>query len=72
MRWGQKGERLLGVFFLGALLFNPPLLGLFGVPRTILGVPVLYVYVFAAWLGVIVLAALAAGQRRERAPGEEN
>lgn len=72
MRWGQKGERLLGLFLLGALLFNPPLLGLFGVPRTLLGVPVLYVYIFAAWIGVIVLAALAAGQQRERAPGEEN
>jgi hypothetical protein len=72
MRWGQKGERLLGLFLLGALLFNPPLLGLFGVPRTVLGVPVLYAYIFAAWLGVIVLAALAAGQRRERAPGEES
>jgi hypothetical protein len=55
---GRRGERLAGLFLLGCLLFNFPLLGLFSVPGTILGVPVVYAYLFGAWALLIVLAAL--------------
>ena len=54
----RKGERLVGLFVLGCLLFNFPFLALFNVRATLLGVPVLYVYLFAAWSLLIVLAAL--------------
>jgi hypothetical protein len=55
-------ERLVGAVFVSALLLNPPILGLFGVERTLLGIPVLYLYVFAAWAAVILM--IAAGARR--------
>ena len=54
----RKGERLAGVFLLGCLLFNFPLLGLFNVPATILGVPVVYAYLFGAWALLIAVVAV--------------
>jgi hypothetical protein len=44
---------------LGFLLFNYPILALFNVPGTLLGIPVLYAYIFIAWALLIVLMALA-------------
>jgi hypothetical protein len=55
---GRKGERLAGLFLLGCLLFNFPLLGLFNVQATILGVPLVYAYLFGAWALLIALVAL--------------
>jgi putative effector of murein hydrolase LrgA (UPF0299 family) len=37
----------------GALLFVPPLLGVFNVPVTIFGIPVVAIYMFSVWLGLI-------------------
>ena len=53
----RKGPRLIGLFLLGCLLFNYPLLELFNVHGRVLGVPVLYAYLFAAWALLIGLAA---------------
>jgi hypothetical protein len=50
--------RLVALFLLGCLLFNYPLLSLFNVRTTVLGVPLLYAYLFSAWTLLIVLAAL--------------
>ena len=55
---GRKGERLVGLFLLGCLLFNFPLLALFNVRATVLGVPVVYAYLFGAWALVIALVAV--------------
>jgi hypothetical protein len=54
----RRGERLAGLFLLGCLLFNFPLLGLFNVKGTLLGVPSIYAYLFGAWALLIALAAL--------------
>ena len=54
----RRNERLVGLFLLGCLLFNFPLLALFNVRTTVLGVPLLYAYLFAAWSLVVVLVAL--------------
>ena len=51
-------ERLISLFLLGLLLFSPPLLGIFDLPRTALGIPVLYLFLFVAWFCLIVLTAL--------------
>ncbi|MBY6260640.1 hypothetical protein EI613_01710 [Azospirillum sp. 412522] len=56
-------DRMIGLFLLAAALFNPPLLGLFGVEGKILGVPLLYGWVFGLWAAVIALAALAGRTR---------
>jgi hypothetical protein len=47
----------VGLFLLGCLLFNFPLLAMFNARATIAGVPLLYAYLFLAWALLIVLAA---------------
>lgn len=50
-------QRLAAVFLLGCLLFNYPLLALFNKTAAVFGIPVLYAYIFVAWLGFILLVA---------------
>lgn len=50
-----NGRRLVGLFLLGMLLFNFPLLCLFNRPVLALGIPILYLYLFAAWSLIIFL-----------------
>ena len=52
----RKGQQLGGLFLLGCLLFNYPLLAIFNVRGTLFGIPVLYSYLFVAWALLIVLA----------------
>jgi len=52
-----RAHRIVSLFLLGLLLFNYPMLALFNVSQAVLGVPVLYAYLFAAWALVIALAA---------------
>lgn len=56
-------QRLVALFLLGCLLFNFPLLALFNRDGEVFGIPLLYAYVFAAWLALILLMALAAERR---------
>jgi hypothetical protein len=58
-RPGLTHERLVALFLFGVLLFAPPFLGIFNTPDRILGVPSLYLYLFAAWTLLIVLVTLA-------------
>ena len=51
--------RVIAVFLLGCLAFGYPLLALVNVPATVVGVPVLYFYVFGAWAALILLIAWA-------------
>jgi hypothetical protein len=51
-------SRLFALFLAGCLAFGYPLLALFNVPETVLGVPVLYAYLFGSW--TILIALLAA------------
>jgi hypothetical protein len=60
-----KGQRLAALFLLGFLLFNYPLLTLFAGSIHVLGVPLLYVYVFAVWALLIGLMALVVEKRDE-------
>jgi hypothetical protein len=57
--------RVVAVFLLGCLAFGYPLLALVNVPVRVLGVPVLYLYVFAAWAALILLIAWAVSRVRE-------
>ncbi len=61
-------ESLLALFALGVLLFNPPMLLLFGVDATLFGFPALYLYIFASWALLIALVAMIVN-RRGRSPG---
>jgi hypothetical protein len=58
-----KGQRLVALFLLGFLLLNYPLLNLFAGTGQVLGIPVLYAYVFAVWGLVIALMALVIEKR---------
>jgi hypothetical protein len=62
---GLKGQRLIALFLLGCLLFNYPLFALFEGRVYVLGVPLVYTYVFAAWALLIALMALVVERRDE-------
>jgi hypothetical protein len=64
-RPGIAGARSVALFLLGVVAFNPPLLAIFNVDTPILGVPLLYLYVFLAWGVLIALVRLAARSGRE-------
>jgi hypothetical protein len=50
-------QRLLALFFAGALLFNFPLLKVWLTEGTVLGLPLLPVALFMAWALLIALLA---------------
>lgn len=54
----RKGQQLVGLFLLGCLLFNYPLLAIFNSRATLFGIPLLYAYLFTAWSLLIVLVAV--------------
>ncbi len=53
----MTGQRLLALFLFGCLLLNYPLLYLFNRDVSVFGIPLLYAYIFAAWAGLVGLAA---------------
>jgi hypothetical protein len=53
-----KTQRLVALFLLGNVLFNFPLLALVNRPDSVFGIPLLYVYIFAAWAMLIALLRL--------------
>ena len=63
----RKNKRLVGLFLLGCILFNYPLLSLFNLKAMILGIPLLFFYIFTAWALLILLAAIAT-KVRQRLP----
>jgi hypothetical protein len=61
-----KNRRLVGVFLLGWILYNYPILSLFNLPALFLGIPLLFGYMFSAWALVIGLVILITRIRRPR------
>lgn len=66
-RPGAMGERIIALFALSVLLFNPPLISLFSADVSLFGLPMLYVYIFASWGAAIALIAYMVN-RRNREP----
>ena len=58
-----RGQRLAALCLLGFVLFSYPVLAVFNVPATVLGIPVLYLYFFVAWAVLIALMALVIERR---------
>jgi hypothetical protein len=61
---GSRSERFVALCMLGIVLFNYPILALFNVSGTFFGVPVLYAYIFIAWIALIGLMAWVAESDR--------
>lgn len=57
-RDAYKNRRLISLFLLGCLLFNYPILTIFDLPEKVLGIPLLYLYIFCAWALLIFLVGL--------------
>jgi len=57
-RFDATGQRLAAVFLMGCVLLNYPILSLFARSEEIAGIPLLYAYVFGAWVLLVVLMAL--------------
>jgi hypothetical protein len=51
----RRGQRLLFVSLLFAVLLNFPLLAVFDHDGRVAGIPVLYLYVLAAWVTLVLL-----------------
>ncbi|MCA8830013.1 hypothetical protein [Hymenobacter pini] len=51
----RRGQRLLFVALLFAVLLNFPFLGVFNHATRVAGIPVLYLYVLAAWALLVLL-----------------
>ena len=56
----NKSQRFVALCMLGMVLFNYPILALFNVSGSLLGVPALYAYLFVAWAALISLMAYVA------------
>jgi hypothetical protein len=67
----RRRDRLIGLFLLAMVLLNPPILWLFGRDSTLFGLPLLYVYLLAAWLAVIAAVAWIAEARAVRRRRDE-
>ena len=57
-RDAYKNRRLISLFLLGCLLFNYPILSIFDLPKMILGIPLLYLYILCSWALLILLVGL--------------
>lgn len=73
-RPGMTRDRWIALFLFGVLAFSPPVLLVFSAEVTVLGVPLLYLYIFIAWLALILTVAAiaesqAAREARERRAG---
>jgi hypothetical protein len=57
------GTRLVVLAVLAFALFNYPLLSVFDVDVIVLGVPLVWLYVFVCWGGLIALVGLSTRER---------
>ena len=53
----RNAEWSVVLFVVALLALNPPVLAIFSVPDLVFGIPTLYLYIFTAWGGAIVLLA---------------
>jgi len=64
-RYSLTGQRLAGIFLLGCVLLNYPILYLFNTRGEVFGIPVLYAFLFGAWLVLVALMAWIIERRKD-------
>ena len=69
-RDSKINKRLVAIFLLGFTLLNYPLLSLFKPDALIIGLPLLYVYVFGVWCLLIGLTALVMATASKGSPDD--
>ncbi|MBX3515934.1 MAG: hypothetical protein KF815_03195 [Rhodospirillales bacterium] len=55
---GYLNDRLVALAALGALLFHPLFVGLFDAPVLVMGIPLLFLYLFGVWVLLIIALAV--------------
>ena len=68
LRRTEKRDRLVGLFIVGAVLLNPPILNLVG--GTWFGWPALYLYLFGVWALLIGATAFIMEDGRGGSPSQ--
>lgn len=63
------GQRLVAVFLGGWIVFNYPVLSLFDRAATLLGIPLVFAYLFLAWAVLILLMAWVVERQPDRSGG---
>ena len=63
----RTAERSVAIFLFGFLAFSPPFLSIFGAEAFVFSLPLVYVYLFAAW-GVVIAAVAWTADRRSGPP----
>jgi hypothetical protein len=63
-----RRDRMIGLFVVGVVLFNPPILNLVG--GSVFGWPALFGYLFVAW--AIVIAGIAFVVERNPGPPDDS
>ncbi len=63
------GQRLVVLFLLGCVLLNFPVLGLFERVSRLLGLPVLYAWIYGVWLLLILAMAFIIERRADSRHG---
>jgi len=61
-----KSQYLWAVFFLGLFLLNYPVLSMYNIPKTILGIPLLFIMVFGFWALLILLIYLVVRKMKSK------
>ncbi|MBW2612657.1 MAG: hypothetical protein JRE14_15445 [Deltaproteobacteria bacterium] len=62
----DKNKRLVSLFLLGFIFFNFPLLSLFNHKVYVLGLPLLYLYIFSNWVLMIIMMMFTTTRRSNR------
>jgi hypothetical protein len=66
-----KGQKLFFVFLLFLVLFNFPLMSIFNTNRLIMGLPLLYLYLFFIWALLIAVLYLIVRRKNNKVQGDE-
>jgi hypothetical protein len=67
----RRDERFAALALAAAVVMLPPFLGIFNTGAMVLGVPLLFLYLFAVWGVVIALAAVLTRRQRLSLPASK-
>jgi hypothetical protein len=68
----KKSKRLVALFLLGFMLLNYPILSLLNIDISVLGFPLLYLYIFGVWGLLIFLSAIVTSRSWEPTNKSDN